>query len=285
MVVLLGQTVIKLFGQISFEAEIRNFDNESNIMLHYKKKGNGFPIIFLHGFLESIQIWQPLKLGDQSFQSILIDLPGHGLSGMENVTANLSEYAKKVFEVIEKEELDEFGLVGHSMGGYIAMEMARQDNSIEKIILLNSNFWADSSLKKKERKRVLEILQQDQQRYLMAVIPLMFQFPKRDKVFIQEVVEQANTMSKGAIITATQAMMKRNDTENLASLLGKNLKIIHGELDTTVPLATLLEKTKDKSYNLSILKNTGHMSYIEASEDVMAIIQEFYTHEIQSLLR
>lgn len=248
-------------------------------MLHFEVIGKGYPIIFLHGFLEANLIWEPLQLEKMPFQSILVDLPGHGKSTMENVAPTFHQYAEKVFEVVAHLGIESYGIVGHSMGGYIAMEMARQNNEIEKIVLLNSNFWEDSALKKKERERILEILEENKQRFLMAVIPLMFQFPERDADFIQRVIEQAKRMSKEAIVSATKAMMSRENTEGLASILGKNLKIIQGELDTTVPLQMMLEKTKNTSYNLSILKGTGHMSYIEASGDVIALIHEFYQDE------
>lgn len=249
-------------------------------MLHYQVIGEGYPIVFLHGFLESSEIWKFLHLENQGIQSILIDLPGHGQSDMQGVTDDLSEYAQKVFDIIDYLEIDDFGLVGHSMGGYIAMEMARQRNEIEKVVLLNSNFWQDSDLKKNERKRVLEILEQNKQRYLMTIIPLMFQYPERDKAFIDTVIQQASQMSKEAIVTATKAMMSRINTEGLATILGKNLKIIQGELDTTVPLTMMMEKCHNQPYDLSILKATGHMSYIEASEDVITLIMAFFKDEI-----
>lgn len=243
-------------------------------MLHYKIVGEGFPVVFLHGFLESISIWKPLYLETMPFRSILVDLPGHGQSKETNLQGNLSFYAKQVFEVLKVEKIDRFALVGHSMGGYIAMEMAKQDKQIDQLMLLNSNFWKDSETKVEERKRVLKVLERNKNLYLREVIPNMFVYPERDRAFIQGVITQAMQMSVGSIVNATKAMMSRVDLTSVADRLGYHLRIIQGELDNAVPLSLMLEMTKGKAYDLTILKAVGHMSYLEAPTDVRLLLDE-----------
>ena len=46
--------------------------------LNYRVSGNGYPVVFLHGFLESVSMWDYINI--QDVQSIFIDLPGHGKS-------------------------------------------------------------------------------------------------------------------------------------------------------------------------------------------------------------
>jgi pimeloyl-ACP methyl ester carboxylesterase len=245
-------------------------------MLHYEIIGKGYPIVFLHGFLESTKMWKPLHLDKQPFRSILIDLPGHGKSALNNIEPDLRKYALEVFNVLELEGIFEFGLVGHSMGGYVALEMAKHNSDIEKLVLLNSCFWQDSPTKQKERQRVLQILEKNKSRYLLEAIPGMFVNPSEHQLFIKESVSDAKQMSLDAILTATKAMMNRSSSEGIADCLGSNLKIIQGELDTSVSLKMMLEKTVKKPYNLSVLQNVGHMSHKEATEDVLQLILEFF---------
>lgn len=249
-------------------------------MLHYEIIGKGYPIVFLHGFLESTKMWRPLSLEKQSFCSILIDLPGHGKSPLNAMEPDLRQYALEVFKVLEKEAIFEFGLVGHSMGGYIALEMAKHSSDITKLILLNSCYWQDSPTKQKERKRVLQILEKNKNRYLLEAIPNMFVQPGQHKTFISESIEDAKNMELASILTATEAMMNRSSSEGIADCLSKNLKIIQGELDTSVPLSLMLEKSLKKPYDLSILKGVGHMSHKEATEDVIHLITDFYKKEL-----
>ncbi|MBN9295120.1 MAG: alpha/beta hydrolase [Flavobacteriia bacterium] len=249
-------------------------------MLNYEIIGKGYPVVFLHGFLESTQMWTPLMLEQMPFQSVLIDLPGHGKSDLNNIDADLRLYGLEVFKVLETEGIFEFGLVGHSMGGYIALEMAKHSSDIEKLVLLNSCFWQDSPAKQKERQRVLQILEKNKNRYLLEAIPGMFVDPAAHSVFIEEMVKIAEQMPLEAILTATKAMMNRTSSEGIADCLGTNLKIIQGELDTSVPMNLMLEKTTKKPFDLSVLKGVGHMSHKEAAEDVKTLLMDFYKEEI-----
>ncbi len=252
------------------------------LVLHYEICGKGYPIVFLHGFLESTAMWQPLELKEMPFRSILIDLPGHGKSPLEGIEPDLRLYALEVFNVLEAEGITEYGLVGHSMGGYVALEMAKHDSDIEKVVLLNSCFWQDSPLKQKERERVLQILEKDKRRYLLEAIPGMFVKPDLHTTFIEESIDLAKSMSLESILTATKAMMNRTNSEGVADCLGENLKIIQGELDTSIPLKMMLEKSHKKTFDLSILKGVGHMTHKEATKDVKNLLLEFFKNEIDA---
>lgn len=249
-------------------------------MLHYEIIGTGYPILFLHGFLESTAMWKPLSLDQKPFRAILVDLPGHGKSPLNATSPELQQYALQVQEILETEGITEFGIVGHSMGGYIALEMAKLNSDIEKIVLLNSCFWQDSEQKQSERKRVLQILERNKERYIQEAIPSMFVNPKANSEFISETIEIAKEMSLEAIQTATQAMLERTSSEGIADCLGKNLKIIQSEFDLSVPLKLMIEKTEKKAFDISVLKGVGHMSYVENPEDVNTLILDFFKADL-----
>ena len=129
-------------------------------LLSYKIVGKGFPVVFLHGFLESVSMWDYLKLEMMNFQSILIDLPGHGDSLNEDEDVPSIEYmAFKVKELLIHLNIKDFSVVGHSMGGYVSLVLKNELNisssgfilNCSKVVLLNSNFWEDSEEKKRDR--------------------------------------------------------------------------------------------------------------------------------------
>ena len=118
-------------------------NNSTNTLLNYRVVGNGYPVVFLHGFLESISMWEYLSLS-QNNQKILIDLPGHGTSDFTKTTLfSMQSVAKEVKRVIDELNIQEYHLVGHSMGGYIGIELMKIDVRCDKLILLNSNFSED----------------------------------------------------------------------------------------------------------------------------------------------
>jgi pimeloyl-ACP methyl ester carboxylesterase len=90
-------------------------------LLNYRVFGNGHPVVFLHGFLEDVSMWEFLTSQQIPFQAICIDLPGHGLSQLTDDSPSLAFMADEVLKVLDFLKLSEFHIVGHSMGGYVAL--------------------------------------------------------------------------------------------------------------------------------------------------------------------
>ena len=71
--------------------------NFENTAIHYKVNGNGRAVVLLHGFLESTDMWKEYaKNLAESFQVILIDLPGHGQSGYFSNSTTIDKMAEMV---------------------------------------------------------------------------------------------------------------------------------------------------------------------------------------------
>ena len=106
-------------------------------MLHYKVFGEGPVVLFLHGFLESMSMWDRLPLEDFRCKKVFIDLPGHGNSKILNYAEpSIESMANEVISVLEKECIKKFNIVGHSMGGYISLSIKENHKECKKIILL-----------------------------------------------------------------------------------------------------------------------------------------------------
>ena len=244
-------------------------------MLNYKLVGNGKPVIFLHGFLESLEMWKSLNLKRFHFQSILIDLPGHGKS--ESLTDEISilAMAKEVEKTLSALNLEAVAIVGHSMGGYVALEMAKRNPKIEKVVLLNSSFWEDSEKKKSDRNRVIEVVKKNKNRFISEAIPGLFANASEHQPFIQNLIQSAQKMSEKSVIDATIAMRDRPNSLAIAKKLGSNLKIIQGEKDQVIPMSEMIEKSKNLKADLSILAEVAHMSHVESIGDLELILGDF----------
>lgn len=244
--------------------------------LNYRIYGQGKPVVFLHGFLESLDMWKVLDLEAFPFQSILIDLPGHGGSPELPETISIAAMAEVVLQTLKQLKIESFGVAGHSMGGYVALQMAKTHRGIEKVCLVNSSFWADSAQKKEDRNRVNKIVKVNKDKFLKEAIPGLFATPEAHTAFIKVCLEIASQMTSEAIVYATSAMRDREDSEAVCDQLSKNLKIIQGEVDKSIPLKDMLSKTRDKDYPLVVLENVAHMSHVEATEEVKLILTDFF---------
>lgn len=246
-------------------------------MLNFEIIGTGHPVIFLHGFMESNTMWKKLLDFPFPFQCILIELPGHGKS--ENLDdqeqPSLNYYSDEVIHVIEHLQLTSFDCVGHSMGGYVALQLKNRLAYCRKVVLLNSNFWSDSIDKKRDRVRVADIVLKNKDLFIGEAIPNLYADKIQSIEDIQDLLIEAKSMSAFAISYASLAMSERTDYAQLLLNHEADFLIIQGALDKIVPVNLMLEKLNGIKINYKVIDGAGHMSHHEKTKEVASIISSF----------
>ena len=242
-------------------------------MLHYRSCGEGKTLVFLHGFLESSTMWDYLPLKELNAHCIFIDLPGHGKSPLNDSAEipSIRFMANEVLQVLNALQVNEFTVIGHSLGAYVGLEIA-QLHSCQKLIFLNSNCWSDDEQKRRDRLRVAELVYSAKKHFIREAIPGLFGRPADFQKEINELIKEASHMSSDAIAYAALAMRERIDyTEEVLANPMKYV-FIHGEIDTLVSTETLQQRLP--GIKIHLLTNAGHMSHIESSVCVMDILME-----------
>jgi len=243
-------------------------------VLNFQVQGEGKPIVFLHGFLESLSMWSYLNLDKLPGQHIFIDLPGHGLSELTDQTdePSLEFMATEVKRVLSILSVDSYSIVGHSMGGYIGLILKSQDKRCEKLVLLNSNFGEDSEQKKKDRIRIADLVFKAKKVFIQESIPNLFGNPELFEEEIQYLKKEAMQILPESIAYASLAMRTRKDYSIEIQLNPTDYSFIHGNLDRLIDTEYL--KTKlISNQNLYVIENAGHMAHIEQPEKVLTILQ------------
>ena len=231
-------------------------------MLHYQIIGSGPILVCLHGFLESSNIWKTIDWEKLGLQAILIDLPGHGNSGFFPVKDHpcLSYPVNEVLSLLDKLEVNEYNIIGHSLGGYISLELKKIDPRCKKNILLNSNYWIDDEEKKKDRIRVADIVFKSKSLFLKQAIPSLFSNPKKNKAAITSLLDLASNYSSESIAFFSLAMRNRIDhSKNIDS----NDFIIQGKKDPIINKKLLNDCQKLYGNRLYIEEHSGHMTLYE----------------------
>jgi pimeloyl-ACP methyl ester carboxylesterase len=249
-------------------------------LLHYSIEGEGETLVFLHGFLESNSMWDYLALEELNFQKIFIELPGHGQSALKDVSEqpSLNFYAKEVQEVLSILKIKKFSIVGHSLGAYVALTLKEQNVGCQKVVFLNSNFWADNEQKKKDRLRVAEIAFKAKKVFINEAIPNLFGQVELFRNEIEALKEEAMQIEPESIAYAALAMRQRKDYSHMIAENPSDFFIIHGALDRLVTTEFLMEQTKlifkeQLANHLFIINEAGHMAHIEANEIVMNLLK------------
>ena len=106
--------------------------------LHYRKYGEGQPIVILHGLFGSSDNWQTLgKKFAENFEVYLVDQRNHGHSPKSN-EFNYQLLSDDLYKLITYLELENIILIGHSMGGKTVMTFTQQHSEfIEKLIVVD----------------------------------------------------------------------------------------------------------------------------------------------------
>lgn len=247
--------------------------------LHYELFGEGPITIFLHGFLESSTMWKPLNLNELPGTKLLIDLPGHGKSSLSDPSEipSMKFMADEVARVISKINPTQYRIVGHSMGGYVALELfANTPKGISKpshVTLLNSNCWSDSEAKQADRLRVARIAYTGKELFINEAIPNLFARPEEFQKEIAALKQEAKVMTSEAIAYAALAMRTRTDYTELVLKNPARFKIIHGALDRLVGVEELIARLTPPVEHITpeqiVIPNAGHMAHWEATEAVV----------------
>jgi len=106
--------------------------------LHYRKYGEGQPLIILHGLFGSSDNWQTLgKKFAENFEVYLLDQRNHGHSPKSN-EFNYQLLSDDLYKLITDLELENITLIGHSMGGKTVMHFAQEHPLfIKKLIVVD----------------------------------------------------------------------------------------------------------------------------------------------------
>ena len=97
-----------------------------SVDLHYRASGDGFPILFLHGFTASLGLWNGVSsVFSTSFRCINMDLRGHGKSSPgPRESYSLESLSGDALKILDDDETDRAIVIGHSLGGMIAQHLA-----------------------------------------------------------------------------------------------------------------------------------------------------------------
>ncbi|MGM0479431.1 MAG: alpha/beta fold hydrolase [Bacteroidota bacterium] len=249
-------------------------------LLNYRIVGRGCPVLFLHGFLEDRTMWDFLSNSLPGHQLILVDLPGHGASSHSPDVHSINEMARAVARLLEALKLETCSCVGHSLGGYVGLELAESFPSlVSKLVLLNSHPWSDSPSKKRERERVAAVVAKNKSLFLETAIPNLYVDPTQHQKHIRDLIESARELPAEKIMAVIHAMRKRPNSVESLRKKGQNALIIHGKKDPLIDTEKMINSFESTENQLMILPRAGHMSHQESSAEVVAILRRFLAPE------
>ncbi len=259
--------------------QIINFQNKN---ISYSIQGSGVSLVFLHGYLEYKEIWSDfIKYFIPSYQVLCIDLPGHGASQSVDSVHTMKQMAEIVKLILDRNGIKKTFIVGHSMGGYVALSFANYfSKSLYALILFSSSSLNDSTEKKLARNRDINLIKEGKKEMVIDNnIPNMFASNNlvRFDALIDEIKNKVKKMSDAAIIASLEGMKQRLNYKTLLQSPPVPLLFVAGALDNLIQIDVSERQIKDTTNVVfKVLTHSGHMGYLEEEEFSKNIVLDFF---------
>ena len=252
--------------------------NFKNANIFYTDEGKGTAVMMIHGFLENSMMWDKIKPElIKKNRIITVDLLGHGKSDCLGYVHSMELFAETIDAVLKHLRIRKYILVGHSLGGYISLALAKINSTkIKGLCLLNSTSYEDSEERKKLRIRANKMVQNNFENMVKLSISNLFHQENLAafKEQIDAVKKEALQTSLQGYIAAQEGMKLRSNSNAVLSENNFKKLLIIGEKDPVLDFQTSLEEAKKTNSELIIFPD-GHMSHIENTIELIAVLKEF----------
>lgn len=184
--------------------------------IHYVTAGAGPAVVLLHGLMEGAWVWREMtEVWAAENRVLAIDLPGHGQSGVLSDVHSVPLCAQVVEAVMRTEGVAEAVLVGHSMGGYVALAVADLfPEKVKGVVLFHSQAAQDGEEGLKQRQRAIALLEaggEAKKDFVTRFMPTLFAPQNRERMAdrIAALTEAGRAMSLEAILAIQKGLAER----------------------------------------------------------------------------
>ena len=249
--------------------------------MYYRKEGKGKTVVLIHGFIEEGSMWDEIvKALKGKYKFIIPDLEGFGNSPLQSKTLSMEYYADEIYKLLKKEKVKQCVMLGHSMGGYIALYFAeKHPQMLSGFGLINSHCYADTEEKKANRKKGNEFIAKHGTKvFVNELYGNLFHeiFKKKNKPLIKMLTTSAEKYSAQALIAANTAMAKRKSKEAVLKNSPVPVLLINGKQDEAAPfIYTSKQASLPSVADVHFFETCKHMAIFEKKKETITAIKIF----------
>ncbi len=245
--------------------------------IYINDTGQGFPLVLVHGYLGSSEMWCLQRdYLSKFFRIISPALPGFGESHEAESLDSINDMASFVINIIDEKKIDKFNLLGHSMGGMIVQEIAKlAGDRINKLICFATGSIGEIPGRFEPINETRKRLKKEGAKISFSRVPKKW-FIKGDKD--KNYYLCANAVKNVSLETADNALIAMKNWSGIHNL--QNIKnetlIVWGDKDTSYNFDQVDTLNKNiKNSRLEIFENCSHNVHLEKPNEFNILVEKF----------
>lgn len=244
----------------------------NNIKVNINVQGEGDPILLLHGWGCSNEIFRDIQqVLSQNYTTYNFDIPGFGASDEPETVWGVEEYTRMVEQFVKDNSIGKPALIGHSFGGRVSIVYASR-NDVERVVLVD----AAGIKPKRPFKYYWKVYTFKTLKWFCNTL-----LPKsKAQAIIDKCRKGAGSSDYNNASPMMRAILSKVVNEDLTHLLPKITAptlLFWGNMDTATPLSDA--KTMERlipDAGLVVAHGTGHFSFLENAGLFTAVMKNFF---------
>lgn len=246
-------------------------------MLHYQRSGQGPTLVLQHGFLGGSGYFAP-QIADlgRSHDVIAADLPGFAGSSGEDCPQSIAGLSEALIGLLDQLEIERFSLLGHSMGGMVALQAALDHpDRIEKLVLYGTSSSGTLPNRFESFEETIARVERDGVAATAARVSATWFVDGKDAPLYPLCLEAGRGAAQEAVIACLKAMPQWAVTERLKELAAPTL-VICGEQDRSYSIDSVVQLARDiKTAQLCLIPGCAHNLHLEKPDLFNQVVGEF----------
>jgi 3-oxoadipate enol-lactonase len=248
----------------------------------YQILGTGPPVVLLHPFPASHELWLPAAQALVSrYQVILPDLRGHGDSGVGEGPASMEKHASDLDRILDHAEVGRTPFAGVSIGGYVLFEFwRRRRGRVAALALFNTKAPSDSPEARSVRlQAAADVLERGTGPFFESMIPKLLGKTTRESRpdLVDGALRMMRKMSPEKVAQVQRGMAERPDSVPDLKTINVSTLLVTGDEDvlTGPPEADLMRQNVPNS-EMKIVRRAGHYSPWEQPAEAGQLLRQFF---------
>jgi len=255
----------------------------SDAVLDIEVTGSGDAVVLLHGFPLSREIWDAQVRALTGFRVVAMDLRGMGRSRVVDGPYLMESLAGDVAAVLDALSIERATLVGHSLGGYVALAFARMYvERLARLALVCSRIAADTPERAAHRFELADDAERSGSSARIIDEMRGATLGAKTRQSRREIVEKFNKIAEKNDPRGLAAMLRgmalRDGADDIAGDLGMPVLVVAGEEDPGIALVES-EGTAAAfpSGKLALMEGSGHVPMLETPDQLSACLVRWLT--------